>query len=84
MTNWRLDPGQIEVVDEAVARVLRRMTPAQRLERMFDCNRTMRLMLEASIGARHPDWTRKQVMSEVARRISRATGRTVSPDNRSP
>jgi hypothetical protein len=74
MARWRLDPGQIEVVDDAIAEVLRRKTPAQRLAMMFESNRTMRLMLRANIAHHHPDWTPQQVLREVARRMSRATG----------
>jgi hypothetical protein len=51
---WRLDPGQIEVVDEAVAVVLRAKTPAERIA-------------IAQIRARHPDWADAQVQVEVAR-----------------
>ena len=69
-TKWRLDPGQIEVVDDAVAEILRGKTPAERLGMMFAANRTMRLMLEASIAGQHPHWPRQQVLREVARRMS--------------
>jgi hypothetical protein len=69
-TRWRLDPGQIEVVDDAVAEILRHKTPAERLAMMFAANRTMRLMLEASIAGEHPHWTSQQVLREVARRMS--------------
>ena len=70
MIRWRLDPGQIEVVDEAIADILRRKTPAERLAMMFAANRTMRLVLEANISATHRDWTRARVLAEVARRMS--------------
>ncbi len=48
MLKWRLDPGQIEVVDDAIADILRRKTPAQRTEMIFQCNETMRLVIEGS------------------------------------
>jgi Arc/MetJ family transcription regulator len=73
MIRWRLDPGQIEVVDDAIAVVLRTKTPGQRLAMMFAANRTMRLMLEGSIARENQDWTRKQVLVEVARRMSGGT-----------
>jgi hypothetical protein len=68
---WRLDPGQIEVVDEAVAAVLRQKTPAERVAMAFDANRTARLILAASIQSDHADWTDEQVQQEVARRMMR-------------
>ena len=69
MTRWRLDAGQIEVVDDELASVLRRKTPAQRLEMMFSANRMIRKMLEATIAQKHPDWSDRQILREVARRI---------------
>jgi hypothetical protein len=66
---YRLDDGQIEVVDEAVAVILRRMTPAQRIALMVDCNETMRAAIAGQIRSRHPDWRDDQVLSAVARRM---------------
>ena len=73
MTKWRLDPGQIEVVDDAVAEILRRKTPAERVEMIFACNRTMRLLIEGGIRTFHPDWDDVQIKKEVARRMTRGT-----------
>ena len=66
---WRLDPGQIEVVDDAVAEVLRKKTPAERIAMALDCNRTARMAIEGAIRTQHPDWDDEQVASEVARRM---------------
>lgn len=66
---WRLDDGQIEVIDEAQARVLRDKTPAQRVAMVGQCNRTMRLLIKARLQARHPDWTEDQLADGVARRL---------------
>ncbi len=41
MIKWRLDAGQIEVVDDAVAEVLRRHTLTQRVAMVLAANRTM-------------------------------------------
>jgi Rv0078B-related antitoxin len=68
---WRLDLGQIEVVDEAVAAVLRRKTPAERIAMAAAAHRTAREMLTAQISAKHPDWTDEDVQREVARRLTR-------------
>ena len=70
MIRWRLDDGQIEVVDDDVAAILRRKSPGERLAQMFSANRTMRLLLEAHIGRLNPDWSRERVLAEVARRMS--------------
>ncbi|MDB5288922.1 MAG: hypothetical protein JWL69_163 [Phycisphaerales bacterium] len=70
-TQWRLDPGQIEVVDDAVAEILRRKTPAERVEMMSAAHRTMRLIIEGSLRTRHPEWDHARIMQEVARRMTR-------------
>jgi putative heme degradation protein len=67
---FRLDDGQIEVVDDMVAQILRTKTPAERVEMIFDCNRTMRQIVTGGVRHRHPDWQTAQVVSEVARRMS--------------
>jgi hypothetical protein len=65
----RPEVRRIEVVDEAVAEVLRRKTPAERVAMLFACNRTMRLRIEGHLRTRHPDWDDRQIAGEVARRM---------------
>jgi len=72
--DWRLDDGQIEVIDAAQADVLRRKTPAQRVAMINACNRTMRLLIEGRLRSRHPDWDDTTVQAEIARRMSRGAG----------
>ncbi len=67
----RLDPGQIEVVDDALAEVLRRKTTWERIGMVFSADRTARLVLEGSIRTRHPDWDDLRVAREVVRRMAR-------------
>jgi hypothetical protein len=67
--NWRLDGGQIEVVEEAVADVLRRKTPAQKVEMISAAHRTARILMAAGIRHRHPDWDELQVEAAVLRRL---------------
>ena len=70
---WRLDAGQIEVVDEAVAAILRQKTPAERIAMAADAHRTARAMLAAQIRAQNADWSEDQIQREVARRWTRGT-----------
>jgi hypothetical protein len=70
---YRLDDGQIEVLDEAVAEALRHKTPAQRVDMICACNRTMRLLIAGHILTGHPDWSKARVSAEVARRMLRGT-----------
>jgi hypothetical protein len=69
MTKWRLDRGQIEVVDDDLAEVLRKKTPAERVAMIGDAHQTARLLLNAGIQRRHPDWDEAAVARAVARRL---------------
>jgi hypothetical protein len=66
-----LDNGQIEVVDDAVAEVLRRMTPAERVQVALEANDFVRLAIAGHLATIHPDWTDAQIQAEVARRMLR-------------
>jgi hypothetical protein len=68
---WRLDDEQIEVVDDAVAEVLRRKTPAERVAMIGGMNRLARQLLAAQVRWRHPEWSQDQVAAGVARRLAR-------------
>lgn len=66
--------GRIELLDEAMVDVLRRKTPAERVAMVFDAEHTLRLLLEAQLGRRHPDWNAEQIGKEIARRRNREPG----------
>ncbi|HUK56274.1 MAG TPA: hypothetical protein VLY20_06410 [Nitrospiria bacterium] len=69
----RLDEGQIEVVDDAMAEILRRKEPWERIAIGFGLWTGARKMLTSYLAASHPDWTEEQIRREVARRMSRGT-----------
>ncbi len=71
---YRLDDGQIEVVDDAIAEILRRKTPTERVAMIFAANRTMRLLIEGHLRSYHPDWDDGRIRAEIARRMSLGTG----------
>ena len=60
---WRLDPGRIEVMDDAMAELLRKKTPAEKVEIAFRLHR----MLFLAIRHLHPDWIDSQVGLELLR-----------------
>ncbi len=66
----RLDSGQIEVMDEAMAAVLREKTGAERLAIANRMWISAREMLIFNLRAKHPDWDDGQVEREAARRLS--------------
>ncbi|MDO8445047.1 MAG: hypothetical protein Q7T53_02910 [Deltaproteobacteria bacterium] len=66
----RLDRGQIEVVDDEMADVLKRKTPAERIAIGFRMWMSAHEMLMVHLRHTHPEWDVKRVESEVARRLS--------------
>jgi len=69
--NLRLDKGQIEVLDDAQADVLKQKTPAERVAMISVCNKTMRLLIDGHLRTRHHDWSDAQIDAEVIRRMTR-------------
>lgn len=69
----RLDKGQIEVVEEVMADVLRSKTPAQRIAIGFALWTSARKMLTAHLRQSHPDWDDRRILAEVAERFSHGT-----------
>lgn len=70
MGEARIDPRQVEVMDEEMVRILRAKTGSERLRiasAMFD---SARRMLISHLTAQHPDWNPEQVQREAARRLS--------------
>ncbi|HSB07108.1 MAG TPA: hypothetical protein VLK23_18170 [Thermodesulfobacteriota bacterium] len=70
MATLRLDAGQIEVVDDAMAEVLRHKTPAERIRIGFSLWTSARNMLISHLKKTHPEWNNDRVEREVARRLS--------------
>jgi hypothetical protein len=66
----RLDPGQIEVVDDVMAAVLRQKTGAERLQIANTLYLSTRQMLTSLLRQDHADWDERRLQLEVARRIS--------------
>ncbi len=73
MSKWRLDPGQIEVMDDAMADLLRAKTPAQCVQMMGAAHRAARGMIEASVRREHPGWDDAAVAREATGRLARGT-----------
>ncbi len=65
----RLDKGQIEVVDDDMAEVLRRKTPAERIQIGFEIWASTYKMLKTHLRQIHPEWSTERLDQEVARRL---------------
>jgi RNA:NAD 2'-phosphotransferase (TPT1/KptA family) len=70
MVTLRLDSGQIEVVDDTMAEILRHKTPAERIRIGFTMWTSARNMLMTHLKKTHPEWNNDRVEKEVARRLS--------------
>jgi hypothetical protein len=72
-TKYRLDPGQFEVLDDAMAKVSREKTPAERIQIGFTIWTSARNMLIAHIKNTHPEWNPQKIEHEAAKRLSHGT-----------
>jgi len=70
MATLRLDPGQIEVVDDTIAEILRHKTPAERIRIGFTIWTSARNMLMTHLKKTHPEWNNDRVEKEVVKRLS--------------
>lgn len=69
-----IDLKRMEVIDEAMAAILRTKTPAQRVELVFQAGTLARTMMAAGVKSRHPDWSDQEIQQEVARIWLRGPG----------
>jgi Rv0078B-related antitoxin len=65
----RISPD-IEMVDDAMAAILRQKTDAERLAIGFGMWEFARRLIEANVRADHPEWPNDEVRRQVARRMS--------------
>lgn len=72
-TTIRLDAGQIEVVDDAMAEALKKKTPAQRLAIGASLMRAARTLVKSHLHEMHPEWDEAALAKEIARRFSHGT-----------
>jgi hypothetical protein len=66
----KIDPRNIEVVDDDMAEVFRSMTGAQRLKIANDMFESARRMIASHLASAHPDWDEQRIQEETARRLS--------------
>lgn len=61
---------RLDIIDNAMASVLREKTEAERLAIAHGMWRSARTMLWNILRSEHPDWSDAQVQRETARRLS--------------
>jgi hypothetical protein len=64
-----LDPTKIEVLDDQMAEIYRRKTPAERQAIGHAMWRHARKTIEASVRWQYPEWDDKLVREELNRRL---------------
>lgn len=69
----RLDRGQIEVVDDRVAEVLKTKTGQERLQMTWDSWSCFCHRLRAYLRHAHPEWTEEELQKEIVRRVTYGT-----------
>ena len=74
MNHWPIDPRRIEVVDEEVARVLRAKSGMERLRLAHEAWELARERLIAFVSSRNPQWSKEEVVKEVAKRLAHESG----------
>ena len=63
----------IEVVDDQMAEILRRKTPAEKVAMIAAAHRAARMLAAAGVRFQHPDWSEQQIQAEALRRVSGGT-----------
>jgi hypothetical protein len=51
--------------------MLRRKTPAERVEMLLEAHETLRQLVEGGLRTQHPDWPDDRINAEVAGRMTR-------------
>jgi ABC-type transport system involved in cytochrome bd biosynthesis fused ATPase/permease subunit len=70
MKTLRLDKGQIEVVDDKVAEILKTKSGMERLNMVWEAWTFFDKTVKAYLKNRHPEWTDEQIQKEIIRRVS--------------
>lgn len=66
----RDEPRRFEMIDNAMADILREKTDAEHLQIGFGMWRSARRLVEANVRAEHPEWTEDEIRRQVAGRRS--------------
>ena len=61
---------RIKVIDRTYAAILAAKSPMERIAMTGEMYRTARVIVEAGVRYRHPDWTDAQIAAEVAFRMA--------------
>jgi ABC-type transport system involved in cytochrome bd biosynthesis fused ATPase/permease subunit len=68
--SFRLDRGQIEVIDDKIAEIMKTKSGQERLNMVWDAWTFFEKTIRAYLKNRHPEWTEEQIQKEVVRRVT--------------
>jgi hypothetical protein len=66
----RLDDGQIEVLDDAVAELLQSKSSSERLNIANGMWKSAMKLIAATLRTQHPEWDETHIAAEVSHRLA--------------
>ncbi len=66
----RLDRGQIEVVDDKVAEIIKMKSGRERLNMVWEAWAFFEKTIRAYLRNIHPEWTEEQIRNEIVKRVT--------------
>jgi hypothetical protein len=73
MKTLRLDPGQIEVIDDRIAEIMKKKSGQERLNMVWEAWSFFRKRIRVYLKNRHPEWTEAQIQKEIFNRVTYGT-----------
>jgi len=73
MKTLRLDRGQIEVIDDKVAEIMKTKSGQERLNMVWDAWTYFDKRIRVYLKNRHPEWTERQIQKEIVNRVTYGT-----------
>lgn len=72
--SFRLDRGQIEVIDDKVAEIMKTKSGMERLNMVWDAWAFFEKTIKTHLKNMHPEWTEEQIQREIVRRVTHGAG----------
>jgi hypothetical protein len=73
MKTLRLDRGQIEVIDDRVAEIIKAKSGRERLNMVWEAWAFFEKRIRLYLKDIHPEWTEEQVRKEIVKRVTHGT-----------
>ena len=70
MKKLRLDRGQIEVMDDKIAEIIKTKSGMERLNMVWDAWTFFEKRIRVYLRNIHPEWTEEQIQKEIVKRVA--------------